>query len=187
MRELTIRERRITLAQGDITQQRVDAVVTAANAGLRGGGGVDGAVHRAAGPKLLEACREIGGCPTGSAVTTPAFDLEANGVRQVIHAVGPRWRGGDAEEADLLRGAYRRSLELAEGEGLASIAFPSISTGVYGYPVGEAAGIAVAEARRFLEGGARSLREVRFVLFDAATYGEFGRALAAEADRPVGE
>ncbi len=169
----------ISLVQGDITRQRADAIVTAANASLRGGGGVDGAVHRAVGPELLAACREIGGCPTGSAVRTPAFGLARRGVRHVIHAVGPRWRDGAQGEPDLLRGAYRRSLEIADQAGCASIAFPSISTGVYGYPVDQAAPLALETARAFLGGPARGLRRVAFILFDADTFGHFQRALAA--------
>lgn len=174
--EKPVRNGRIVLVQGDITRQPADALVTAANAGLRGGGGVDGAVHRAAGPGLLEACRAIGGCPTGSAVSTPAFALETMGVRRVIHAVGPRWRDGSSGEHDLLRGAYRCSLEIAEQEGAASIAFPSISTGVYGFPVDQAAPLALKAAGEFLR-AAEIVREIRFVLFDADTYDHFRRAM----------
>ena len=123
----------IRVVRGDITRQDVDAVVTAANSGLRGGGGVDGAVHAAAGPRLLQACRPLAPCPTGSAVVTPAFDLAP--VRWVIHAVGPVYAGRDAD-AVLLRGAYRSSLARADEVGARSVAFPSISTGVYGYPAG---------------------------------------------------
>jgi len=181
----------IELVQGDITRVQVDVIANAANSGLRGGGGVDGAIHRAAGPELLQACRAIGGCPTGSAVLTPAFGkLQA---KFVAHAVGPVWRGGGGGEAELLAGAYRRCLELAAGEGCDSIAFPSISTGVYGYPVEQAAPIAVGEAARWLyEGGSpggtggglrQSLRRVVFVLFDPATFGALERALA-EVDVP---
>lgn len=170
--------RRIELVQGDITEQRVDAIVTAANAGLRGGGGVDGAVHRAAGPSLLAACREIGGCETGAAVITPAFDLEVQGVRHVIHAVGPVWQGGDMDEEALLVGAYFRSLGLAVDNDCASIAFPSISTGVYGFPIEIAAPIAIEVAAAFLGGEAGSLRCITFILFDAGTYSAFAQALA---------
>ena len=178
MNELAVGNGRIVLVEGDITAHRADAIVTAANSGLHGGGGVDGAVHRAAGPRLLEACRAIGGCPTGSAVVTPAFELEAQGIRLVIHAVGPRWHGGKQREAEQLSGAYRHSLELAEGQACVSIAFPSISTGIYGYPVEEAAPIAVAAAQHFLAGEARVLRVVSFVLFDAVTAAAFTVALA---------
>lgn len=174
--------RRIELVQGDITAQRVDVIVTAANAGLRGGGGVDGAVHRAAGPRLLAACREIGGCETGTAVITPAFDLGAHGVRHVIHAVGPIWQGGETDEEALLVGAYFRSLGLATENGCTSIAFPSISTGVYGFPIDLAAPIAIETAAAFVDSEAGSLQCITFVLFDAGTYGVFARALAASAD-----
>lgn len=167
----------IELVQGDITRERADAIVTAANEGLRGGGGVDGAVHRAAGRRLIEACRKIGGCPTGSAVITPAFDLEANGVRFVIHAVGPIWSGGHDGERDRLGSAYRKSLELAAGAECTSIAFPSISTGVYGFPIELAAPIAVRTAREFLESAPKHLERVVFVLFDPITYAELEKAL----------
>jgi O-acetyl-ADP-ribose deacetylase (regulator of RNase III) len=131
----------IELWVGDITTLEVDAIVTAANAALSGGGGVDGAVHRAAGPQLLEACRKLGRCPPGSAAITPAFALPA---RFVIHAVGPVWQGGDAREDELLRSAYETSLSLAVEHGCASIAFPAISTGVYRFPKERAAQIAVS-------------------------------------------
>ena len=132
---------RIRIITADITTLDVDAIVTAANSGLRGGGGVDGAVHRAAGPDLLAACRRIGGCPTGDARITPGYRLRA---RHVIHAVGPVWRGGDEGEDDLLAGAYRASMLLAQRNGLRSIAFPAISTGVYAFPADRAAPVAVA-------------------------------------------
>jgi O-acetyl-ADP-ribose deacetylase len=172
----------IVLVQGDITKERADAIVTAANAELRGGGGVDGAVHRAAGPKLLAACRKIGGCKTGSAVVTPSFDLEARGVKHVIHAVGPIWSGGTHNEDAQLESAYRTSLEVAEEAGCTSIAFPSISTGVYGFPIERAAPIAITAARDFLGDkttfSRAGIMRVVFVLFDQKTHAAFEKALA---------
>jgi len=167
----------LEIVQGDIAAQTTCAVVTAANAQLAGGGGVDGVIHRAAGPELLRAIRALHGCPTGSAVITPAFGLARQGVRHVIHAVGPIWRGGQSGEADLLAGAYRRSLELAAEAGCDSVAFPAISTGVYGYPLPEAARVSVATILAFLK-GAPTL-SVRLVLYDGGTLNVFRRALAA--------
>ncbi|HXZ62006.1 MAG TPA: O-acetyl-ADP-ribose deacetylase [Acidimicrobiales bacterium] len=149
--------------RGDITRQEVDAVVNAANSGLRGGGGVDGAIHRAAGAARLQAaCRAIGGCPSGQAVVTDGFDLPA---RYIIHTVGPVWRGGTAGEAETLASCYRRALAVADEVGARSVAFPAISTGIYGYPPAEAAEIAVTTVR-----SARTeVSLVRFVAFDEAT------------------
>ena len=140
----------LELVQGDIARERTCAVVTAANKELAGGGGVDGVIHRAAGPELLRAIRRIGGTPTGTAVITPAFNLERQGVRFVIHAVGPVWRGGGQGEADLLAGAYRESLRLAVAHGCDSVALPAISTGVYGYPLEAAAGVTLRTIHNFL-------------------------------------
>jgi O-acetyl-ADP-ribose deacetylase (regulator of RNase III) len=154
---------RLEATLGDITEETVDAVVNAANQGLAGGGGVDGAIHRAAGARQLqEACRAIGGCATGDAVATPGFALPA---RWIIHAVGPRYRDGAHGEPELLASCYRRCLEVADELGAASIAFPAISTGIYGYPAAEAARIAVSTLRET----PTSVELARLVAFDQAT------------------
>lgn len=166
---------RITLVQGDITRLRVDAIVNAANASLLGGGGVDGAIHRAAGPELLEACRKLGGAATGEAKLTPGFRLPA---RYVIHAVGPVWHGGHRHEPALLASCYRRSLALARDHGAKSIALPAISTGAYGYPLEEATEIALGETRTFLADHALP-EQVVFCCFSAHDLAVYRRVAAA--------
>jgi O-acetyl-ADP-ribose deacetylase (regulator of RNase III) len=157
---------RLVVVQGDITKQKVDAIVNAANQQLIKGGGVDGAIHRAAGPKLQEECRQIGGCPTGEARITKGYGLPA---KHVIHAVGPRWHGGGKGEADLLASCYRNALELAVANGAKMVAFPGISTGVYGYPLEDATRIAITTVAEVLE-REPSIEQVRFVTFgDEAT------------------
>lgn len=183
-------ERRLGLFVGDITRQDTDAIVSAANALLLGGGGVDGAIHKAAGPRLLEACRALkktlpgGVLAAGGAVLTPAFDLPA---RHVVHAVGPIYAEHEpARAAELLASCYQQALGIAGREGFASITFPSISTGVYGYPVAEAAGVALAAVRRALEDGtASSVALVRFSLFDPDTFSAYRRAAEALLGPPL--
>jgi O-acetyl-ADP-ribose deacetylase len=161
----------IEAVRGDITEQEVDAIVNAANSSLLGGGGVDGAIHRAGGPEILAECRQLGGCDTGDAKATSAGRLPA---RHVIHTVGPVWRGGDAGEAELLASCHRRGLELAAELGCASVAFPAISTGVYGYPVELAAPVAVAAVRDAMS---PPVELVRFVLFSDQHLAAFRAAL----------
>ena len=161
----------IEAVRGDITDQTVDAIVNAANSSLLGGGGVDGAIHRAGGPEIVAECRLLGGCDTGDAKATTAGRLSA---RYVIHTVGPVWRGGDTGEAELLASCHRRALEVAAELGCTSIAFPAISTGVYGYPVELAAPVAVAAAR---EAECPPVELVRFVLFGRDHLEAFERAL----------
>jgi O-acetyl-ADP-ribose deacetylase (regulator of RNase III) len=165
----------IDAIQGDITQQRLDAIVNAANTTLLGGGGVDGAIHRTAGPELLEECRRIGGCPTGEARITRGYRLPA---KYVIHTVGPVWSGGKRREPELLRNCYVNSLRLANERGIESVAFPSISTGAYRYPIAQAAKIAAETVREELS-NTTSVDLVRFVCFSAADLGVY-RAILGE-------
>jgi O-acetyl-ADP-ribose deacetylase (regulator of RNase III) len=169
---------KIEVWQGDLTTLAVDAVVNAANSSLLGGGGVDGAIHRAAGPELQAHCRSLGGCPTGEARLTPGCRLPA---RYVIHAVGPVWQGGGKGEAELLAACYRNSLALAESHNLSSIAFPAISCGIYGYPAEQAAAIAVAELQKPRPGDS-SLRRALLVAFSADMAELYRRLLEARAE-----
>jgi len=162
----------IEIVQGDITRQHVDAIVNAANSSLLGGGGVDGAIHRAAGPELLAACRTLGGCPTGEARITRGYNLPA---KWVIHTVGPVWRGGTHDEDALLASCYRNALTLAARHGVRTIAFPSISTGAYGFPVQRAARIALHEIDAFLWRH-ESIHRVTIVCFGPDTYRAYLRA-----------
>jgi O-acetyl-ADP-ribose deacetylase (regulator of RNase III) len=164
---------RIEIVRGDITRLQVDAVVNAANSSLLGGGGVDGAIHDAAGPQLLEECRTLGGCPPGSAKITRGYNLPA---QWIIHAVGPVWYGGDRGEDDLLAGCYHTSLTIAEERGIRTIAFPAISTGIYGFPVERAARIAVAEVKAHLEQHALP-EKVLLVAFSDRTRGAYESAI----------
>jgi len=166
---------RITVVQADITTLAVDAIVNAANETLLGGGGVDGAIHRAAGPELLAECRALGGCPTGQARITRGYRLPA---RHVIHTVGPVWHGGNADEPRLLGSCYRQSLTLAVANSVTSIAFPAISCGIYGYPIPEAAQIALTEVDAFLRNDA-SIRQVTFACFGRPVLDAFQAALRA--------
>lgn len=173
-------ELRLAAVQGDITRLAVDAIVNAANETLLGGGGVDGAIHRAAGPELLAHCRGLGGCPTGQARITPGFRLPA---RYVIHTVGPVWRGGGAGEAELLASCYRSVFALVAQHGIETIAFPAISCGVYGYPKEDAAAIAVGACRDALAANS-GLRQVMLVAFDGAM-AELYRHLIAARPAPA--
>jgi O-acetyl-ADP-ribose deacetylase (regulator of RNase III) len=173
VKKTEIGQTRLELVQGDITRQDTDAIVNAANTSLLGGGGVDGAIHRAAGPELLEECRALGGCRTGEAKITKGYQLKA---RHVIHTVGPVYHGWPRDAA-LLASCYENSLRLAAAYGLRSMAFPSISTGVYGYPVAEAAPTALEAVIRYLRTHP-GFELVRFVLFDQGTFEAYARALA---------
>ena len=176
--QATIKEAKVIITRGDITQQATDAIVNAANSSLMGGGGVDGAIHRAGGPAILEECKQIisrqGRLPTGKAVVTTGGDLKAE---YVIHTVGPVWGGGSRGEDELLESAYRESLKLAAENNLTSISFPSISTGAYGYPVDEASRIALETVISFLGESTTSIKEVVFVLFDSRTFDVYSSSL----------
>jgi O-acetyl-ADP-ribose deacetylase (regulator of RNase III) len=171
--QININKATLELVQGDITQQGTDAIVNAANPSLLGGGGVDGAIHRGAGPQLLEECRTLGGCETGDAKITEGYNLKA---RHVIHTVGPVYRRDGKRAPELLASAYRRSLEVASENGLKSVAFPSISTGAYGYPLNEAAPIALKTVADFLKEHPE-IELVRFVLFDGKTLAAYEEAI----------
>ncbi len=171
--EVTINNSTLILAQGDITKESTDAIVNAANQHLAGGGGVDGAIHRAGGPLIMQECKKIGGCPTGKAVITTAGNLKA---KYVIHTVGPRYQGGNNGEATLLKSAHLESLKLASARKIKSIAFPAISTGIYGYPIYDAAAIALKTTIDYLK-DYNDIDLVRFVLYDTTTYDIFTEEL----------
>jgi O-acetyl-ADP-ribose deacetylase len=175
---LAVKNTRIRLLQGDITLQETDAIVNAANSGLMGGGGVDGAIHRAGGPAILEECKNIvsriGSLESGKAVITTGGRLKA---RYVIHTVGPIWHGGTRKEAEVLSSAYLESLKLATAYKLESVSFPSISTGAYGYPLDQASTIAAGSVIAFLDRQSTSLKEIFFVLFDATTFNAYHKSI----------
>jgi O-acetyl-ADP-ribose deacetylase (regulator of RNase III) len=177
--EITVGKTKVVLIQGDITRQTTEAIVNAANSGLMVGGGVDGAIHRAGGSAILDECRRIisriGRLDTGKAVITTGGNLQA---KYVIHTVGPVWRGGNRGEAELLSSAYRESLKLAAEHKLKSISFPSISTGIYGYPVDKAAKVALDAVIAFLHDKSNPLEEVYFVLYDSKTFNAYSTKLA---------
>jgi len=180
--EASINQTKLSVIQGDITKQATEAIVNAANSSLMGGGGVDGAIHRAGGPAILEECKQIvskqGQLPTGKAVITTGGNL---GAKFVIHTVGPVWRGGNQEEPGLLASAYQESLKVAAENNLSSISFPSISTGTYGYPTAEAAKVAISTVASFLKEQDTSIKEVVFVLFDSATFESYLSVLGQTA------
>ncbi len=182
--EVNINQAKISIIQGDITKQATDAIVNAANPSLMGGGGVDGAIHRAGGPTILEECKQIvsrqGRLPTGKAVITTGGNLKA---RFIVHTVGPIWHGGNRGEPELLASAYRESLKVATESNLSSVSFPSISTGAYGYPVADAAKVAIRTVASFLKEGITSIKEVVFVLFDSATFESYSSVLGENNKR----
>ncbi len=175
MKSIAVNAAAIEVTQGDITREDVDAIVNAANKSLLGGGGVDGAIHRAGGPAILDECRKLGGCDTGDAKVTTAGRMNA---QYVIHTVGPVYRDGRHGEPELLASCYRRSLEVALENGCKSVAFPAISCGVYGYPIPDAARIAIGEVKRFLEAHP-GIERVRLVTFGQRVYEAFSKALEA--------
>ena len=176
--EVTVNQAKLRIIQGDITRQATDAIVNAANSSLMGGGGVDGAIHRAGGLTILEECKQIvarqGRLPTGKAVITTGGNLKA---KYVIHTVGPIWHGGNKGEPELLASAYQQSLKIAAEKNINSVSFPSISTGAYGYPVGQASEVALDAVITFLSQSTTSIREVVFILFDSRTLGVYSSAL----------
>ena len=176
--EVTVNQAKLRIIQGDITRQATDAIVNAANSSLMGGGGVDGAIHRAGGLTILEECKQIvarqGRLSTGKAVITTGGNLKA---KYVIHTVGPIWHGGNKGEPELLASAYQQSLKIAAEKNINSVSFPSISTGAYGYPVGQASEVALDAVITFLSQSTTSIREVVFVLFDSRTFGVYSSAL----------
>lgn len=176
--EISINQTKLSIIQGDITKQATDAIVNTANPSLMGGGGVDGAIHRAGGPAILEECRQIvsrqGQLPTGKAVITTGGNLKA---RFVIHTVGPVWHGGNKGEPELLASAYQESLKVAAENNLSSISFPSISTGAYGYPLAEAARVAIRTVASFLKEQSTPIKEVVFVLFDSTTFENYSSVI----------
>jgi O-acetyl-ADP-ribose deacetylase (regulator of RNase III) len=180
--ETRINQTKLSIIQGDITRQATEAIVNAANPSLMGGGGVDGAIHRAGGPAILEECRQIvsrqGQLPTGKAVITTGGNLKA---RFVIHTVGPVWRGGNKGEPELLASAYQESLKAAAENNSSSISFPSISTGAYGYPLAEAAKVAIRTVVSFLKEERTPIKEVVFVLFDSTTFASYSSVLGEMA------
>ena len=171
--EVKINNATLALVQGDITKEETDAIVNAANSGLRGGGGVDGAIHRAGGPSIMEECRKIGYCPTGQAVVTAGGKLKA---KHVIHTVGPVYKGGARGEANLLKSAYLESLKQATKKDVKSVSFPAISAGIYGYPLNEAAHIAIKTTIDYMKEN-KGIELVRFVLFDEKIYNIFSEEL----------
>jgi len=180
--ELAVKQSKVSIVMGDVTHQTTDTIVNAANSSLMGGGGVDGAIHRAGGPAILAECEQIvasqGRLPTGQAVITTGGKLKA---KYVIHTVGPVWHGGNRGEPELLASAYRESLKLAAENRLESVSFPSISTGVYGYPVDKASRVAIGEVVSFFRQGVTSIKEVVFVLFDPTTFDAYASALKTES------